>query len=93
MENKTTNILDSQIEETEELIVKNKITIAELFIKIHNSNLFSSNNKNLDNLDVFDDMDKMPKYLKELSDNESKLKTLIEIKSKITNSELTELVI
>lgn len=93
MENKATNILESQIKEIQDSIVQNKIDIADLFIKIHNSEFFKPNNKDLDSFDVFDDMNKIQKLLKTLSDNEAKLQTLIDIKNKMQNSDSLELAV
>ena len=93
MENKATNILELQIKEIQDSIIQNKVDIADLFIKIHNSGLFSSNNKNLDTDEVFENMEKMPKLIKMVSDNEAKYQMLLDIKEKLNNSDSLELAV
>lgn len=93
MENKATNILESQIKEIQDSIVQNKIDIADLFIKIHNSELFKPNKKDLESFEVFDDMNKIQELLKTLSDNEAKLQTLNDIKEKMENSDSLEIAV
>lgn len=82
MSNNPTEVLEEQISKVRAEITQNKISIADLFVKIHRNNSFVT----LDPEPFFKtlkEMDKMPKLLDELTKNESKLEVLVNSKAEI----------
>ncbi len=89
MENKAVQVLDQKIYETRELIVQNKLEIADLFIKIHDAkptlkpdfNAFSA---------MFTDMEKMSTVISKLTENKARLEALTKSKEEIEKAYLNE---
>ncbi len=70
-------ILQEQIDSINEEITKNKVAIADLFVKIHNLN--PKNCRNFEEfLDVVKEMEKMHPLLEVLSVNKTKLDALLD---------------
>lgn len=91
MEEKTTLILDQQINELLEKIIQNKVDIADVLLTFLKTKL-PSNPEFTDISFLVQEIDKLPRLIKILDENETKLQTLKDCKSEIEKTYSAEYV-